>query len=478
MEIKSNPRKVQISLCIAVFLVPFMGSSLNLATPQIGTDFSMSAFAMTFLVSSYLLGTAVFQMPAARVGDLLGRKKVFLVGLSVFGLFSLLSAFAWSGWSLTFFRFASGVGSALVFATNMAILTAVFPKEERGKALGINTAVVYFAVAVGPFLGGLLSQHFGWRSIFFVCAGLTLIAVIASARTIKDEWREAAGETFDCMGGLFYALGVTGLVLGFTFSAGWSGWTLLVAGIAAVCIFARIEGRVRFPMLKLDLFYNNRHFRLSSLSAMINYAASFAIGFIMSMYLQFVHGLPADKAGFILMAQPVAQTVLSPLAGRLSDRVNPSYLTTGGMAAISVGLFCLSRLTPDTSLTVVVLILVLVGIGFALFSSPNVNIIMGSVSSRDSGIASATTGTARQIGQSLSMAMTSLIVYAYMGDHELTLETASLFLPAMKVGFIIFAFISMVGIYTSASKLFGDEDKKNWRHISVRLKPGESRRKR
>lgn len=465
-ELKSKPSSVQFALCIAVFLVPFMGSSLNLALPHIVHDFSMSAFSLTFLVSMYLVATAMFQMPAARLADLMGKRKLFLFGLAVFGIFSLLGGLAWSGRSLILFRFLSGFGSAFVYATNMAILTAVFPKEHRGKALGVNTAVVYFAVAVGPFLGGLLSHHFGWRSIFFVCAILTLAAFVAGFLAIKDEWVETKGEPFDLAGSIAYFIAVGSLIMGFSYLPRTSGWGLLALSVLCLYLFFRIEKRTSHPMLNLDVFFTNRQFRLSSLSAMINYSASFAIGFILSLYLQFVVGMTPDRAGFVLMAQPVTQSILSPIGGRLSDRVNPSILTTTGMGLITIGLFLLSWLTKDSPILHAVLILVMVGVGFALFSSPNVNIIMGSVSRKLSGLASATTGTARQIGQALSMAITSLIVHRYMGDQELTLESASMFTPAMKTGFLIFTGICMIGIYTSASKLFGKGASQDWRHVS------------
>ena len=466
--VRSNPRHVQIALCISVFLVPFMSSSLNLALPLIARDFSINAFHLTFVISMYLVGTTMLQMPAARLADILGRRRLFLAGLSAFGVFTLLCGLSWSGTSLIVFRFLSGMGSAFVFATNMAILTAVFPKEKRGQALGVNTAVVYFAIAAGPFLGGMLAHHIGWRSIPIVSFLLTVVAVVAGALTIRDEWAEARGEPFDATGSGVYALSLGGIVFGFSYLPRVMGWTLLVLGLVGMAVFVVIERRCAHPMLKLDIFRDNRNFRLSSLSAMINYSASFAIGFILSLYLQFVLGMTPDRAGLVLIAQPVTQSLLSPLGGWLSDRINPSILTTSGMGAITLGLFLLSALAPETAIGTIVLILILVGIGFGLFSSPNVNIIMGSVSRRDSGLASATTGTARQTGQSMSMAMTSLIVYAYMGDLELTRETAERFLPSVHTGFLIFAGICLVGMYTSASKLIGG-DGADWRHVSGRF---------
>ncbi len=466
---KSNPLQVQIALSIAVFLVPFTGSSLNLAMPQIAHDFAMSAFALTFVVSLYLAASAMFQMPAARAADLLGRRKLFLIGLAFFALFTLASAFAWSGTVLIICRFLAGLASALVFATNMAILTAVFPKEKRGQALGVNTAVVYFAIAVGPFLGGLLAHYFGWRSILFLSAALTLVAIVASAFAIKDEWQVAAGEPYDKPGTALYIAGVAALIFGFSFLPGNSGWALLAAAALGLYAFVKTELATPAPMLKLNLFLENRHFRLAALSAMINYSAAFAIGFILSLYLQSVRGLDTRAAGFVLISQPVIQTLAALLGGWLSDRVNPSILTTSGMGLITVGLLLLVPLTATTPLYYIVLVQLLIGVGFGLFSPPNSNLIMGSVSQRDSSTASATTGTARQIGQSLSIAITSLVVHHYMGDHPLSPGTAGLFLPAVRTAFLLFAGICLAGCYTSASKLMGGKEALNWKHASGRL---------
>ncbi len=413
----------------------------------------MSAFGLAFMVSSYLVATAMFQMPAARAGDLLGRRRMFLAGLALLCVFSLASGLAWSERSLLVFRFLAGLGSALFFSSNMAILTAVFPREQRGRALGVNAAVVYLAVASGPFLGGMLAHYFGWRSIFLVSSALAVLALGLSRWSIRDEWAEAKGEPFDHPGSLLYILAIGGMVFGFSFLPRWYGWLLLGLGAAALPLFAWRQRSAEYPMFKLDLLLCNRQFRLASLSAMINYAASFAIPFTMSLYLQFVKGFDPRTAGFIMMVQPAVQTVLSPLAGRFSDKINPSILTTAGMSAITIGLVLLSQLSGDSAGYQYVGILVLVGIGFGLFASPNVNIIMGSVAPRDSGLASATTGTVRLIGQAMSMAMASLIMYHYMGRQELTPEMAERFLPAMRAAFLVFAMICGAGLYASAAKL-------------------------
>ncbi len=466
---KSNPTQVQIALSLAVFLVPFTGSSLNLALPQIAAEFSMSAFLLTFIVSLYLAASAMGQMPAARAADLIGRRKLFLLGLALFAVFSLASAFAWSGTVLILCRFLAGVASALVFATNMAILTAVFPKEKRGQALGVNTAVVYLSFAIGPVLGGLLAHYYGWRSILLVTTAITLAAIAASVLAIKDEWKVAAGEPYDKPGAALYTVTVAALIFGFTFIPGHAGWGLLALALLGLYAFVKTELATAAPMLKLNLFLENRHFRLAALSAMINYAAAFAIGFILSLYLQSVRGLDTRAAGLILISQPIVQTFAALFGGWLSDRINPSILTTLGMGMIMVGLLLLALLTPTTPVYFIVLVLILIGLGFGLFSPPNSNLIMGSVSQRDSSTASATTGTARQIGQALSIAITSLVVHHYMGDQPLTTETAGLFLPAIRTAFLLFAAICLAGCYTSASKLMGGKEAMDWKHVSGRL---------
>ena len=175
---RKNP--VLTFLCLASFLVPFMGSAINLSLPQISGAFSMKAVSLSWIATSYLIVTAIFQVPFARLGDMFGRKKVFIGGIAIFGLFTFLCGFAPSGEVLIIFRGLSGLGSAMMFGTNMAILSSIFPPQERGKAIGINTATVYFALASGPYLGGLLTHHWGWQWLFYL-TGIFGLVVAAGA---------------------------------------------------------------------------------------------------------------------------------------------------------------------------------------------------------------------------------------------------------------------------------------------------------
>lgn len=467
MEIQSNRWVVLLALCLSFFLVPFMAGSLNLAMPGIVDDFGMSAYYLTFLVTLYVFSTTIFQLPVARAADMFGRRRTYLAGLAVFAVSSLLCGLSWSGPSLLAFRFINGIGSAMLYTTSVTILIAVFPEEERGKALGINTAVVYCLTAASPFIGGVMAYKLGWRSIFFLCFIVGAAGWEFSRRCIKDEWCGAKGEPFDYLGSVIYALSLFGFIFGLSFLPGISSWILLGVGIVAGIVFVRISRKSQYPLLKLDLFINNRIFRLSSLAAMIHYSSSFCIGFIMGLYLQYGRGFDPMYTGILLIAQPISQALFSPLAGWLSDRVNPSILTTLGMSMTALCMFALSFLTVDSSLVIMFVILAVNGISFAVFTAPNSNVIMSSVDQADHGVASATIGTTRLIGQSISMAVMSMVVYSHMGYERLSRDNHGQLMPIVHSAFLIFAAICAAGVGVSSFKLKNGE----WRNMkSARAK--------
>ncbi|MDR2848309.1 MAG: MFS transporter, partial [Bacteroidales bacterium] len=273
-------------LCTAAFLVPFMGSALNLALPEMSEFFSMKAVALTWLATAYLISTAIFQIPFARIADLVGRKKIYQLGVFIFTVSTFLCGFAPNFIVLIVLRFVSGVGSAMMFGTNIAILTSLFPPEQRGKALGINTAVVYAALAAGPFLGGLLTHYLGWQSIFFTCGAVGLCVLLLSVLLLHGEWVEAKGERFDWQGSILYGVGLASLIYGFSTLPRVEGILCLSAGVLAFIAFVLFERKHEFPVFNVRLFSANKIFRLSSIAALINYAATFAIAFMLSLYLQ------------------------------------------------------------------------------------------------------------------------------------------------------------------------------------------------
>ncbi len=444
-----KPNRILLVISIAAFLVPFMGSAINLALPEISEQFSLKAVTLTWISTSYLISTAIFQIPFARIADLIGRKKIFIMGVSIFTIGTCLCGFAHSGAFLIAYRALSGVGSAMIFGTNMAILTSVFPKNQRGKALGINAAVVYAAVASGPFLGGFLTHYWGWQSIFFTGSLIGLIIVVLAVNFINGEWIESKGEKFDWIGSVVYAIAIFGLIYGFSNLPQTAGFIWIAIGIIAFILFVSHENRCKFPIYNLSLFKGNPVFSFSSLATLINYAATFAISFMVSLYLQYIRGFDAHHAGLILVASALVQSFCSIFAGRLSDKFSPFILATLGMSIVVVGLAGLTFLSVQTPIYVIVILLVFLGIGFGIFASPNTNIIMSSVDKKNYGQASATTGTVRLIGQSLSMGIAAMAISIHVGNQKIVQETHLDFMNSIRVTFIVFFVLCLIGVYAS-----------------------------
>ena len=447
-----HPQHVLFVLCVASFLVPFMGSSLNLALPRIGETFSMNAVTLTWLSTAYLLSTAIFQVPFARLADMAGRRKVFEAGVLCFSLSSILCGFAPSGAILIGLRFLAGLGSAMQFGTGMAILTAVFPPEKRGKAMGINTAVVYVALAAGPLLGGLLTHYLGWQSLFIVSGTVGLSVIVLSRIFMNGEWVEAKGEKFDWTGSCIYGLGLFGLIYGFTRIPHFTGFCWLAGGILALTGFVFYERRCPNPVFNIRIFSGNRVFAFSSLSALINYAATSAVTFMLSLYLQYVRGLDARHAGLILISQACIQAVFAVLSGRLSDKIPPSRLATLGMGVIVTGLTGMAFITATTPVPLLIVLLLLLGVGFGIFSSPNTNVIMSSVDKKYYGQASATTGTMRLTGQAFSMGIAGMAIALKLGSQKIHPAVFKAFMDSLQITFIIFAVLCAIGVYASSRR--------------------------
>ena len=447
-----DKRVVLLVAAMASFLTPFMATSINIALPTIGKEYAADAVTLSWITTAYLLAAAVFLVPMGRLADIRGRKKVFLTGMIGYTVVSFLCTLATSEAMLIGLRALQGFTDAMMFGTSTAIVTSVYPPEQRGRALGVTVASVYTGSALGPFVGGFLTQAFGWRSIFLFTTLLGLIVVAMTLWRMRGEWADARGQKMDMIGSLLYGVALLGIMYGFRLLPSLNGGLLFVAGAAVLAGFIVREGRTTYPVMEVSLFRRNTVFAFSSLAALINYAATYAISFLLSLYLQYVKGMSPWNAGLVLLAQPVMMAIFSPLAGRLSDRIEPRVLASVGMAMSATGLLLTAFLGTATPLVTIVLILILCGLGFALFSSPNTSAIMGSVERRQYGVASATTGVMRLIGQMLSMGVAALIIAIYVGQVEITPDRYAAFLRAFRVGFLVFAALCVIGIAASLAR--------------------------
>jgi EmrB/QacA subfamily drug resistance transporter len=437
---------------LSSFFTPFMGSAVNIALKSMADDFSLDAVTLSWVATSFLLAAAVFIVPFGRLADIFGRRRLFISGLFVFTLSCLAIALAPSGTWLIITRVCQGIGSAILSGTAMAILTSVYPAKERGKALGFQVASVYLGLSLGPPLGGLLTHYFGWRSIFWMGLPLGIITIIVTFWKLKGEWSEAKGEKFDITGSIIYGLALVALMLGFSGLPDAIGFWLLLAGILGISIFVFLELRIPSPVLNINLFRKNAVLAFANLAALINYSATSAISFLLSLYLQYIKGFEAQTAGLVLIIQPVMMALVSLFSGRLSDKTEPRLLASIGMAITTAGLIMLIFVNNSTSLVYIIFILFVQGIGFGLFSSPNSNAVMSAVERRYYGVASGMLGTMRLIGQMFSMGIATLLFSLYLGEAQITPELYPEFLQSAHTGFIIFAVLCFLGVFASLAR--------------------------
>ena len=452
-----NWTKKQVSILLIISITSFMGtfliSSINIALPSIEKSLGMDAVMLSWVVTSFLLSTAMFLLPVGRWGDNSGIGKLYKIGLIIFTLGSIACALAPTGKWLIVARFFQGIGAAFTNTTGQAILVSAFPPQHRGRVIGISVSSVYLGLSFGPFFGGMLTQQLGWHSIFVVSALLGLISTLIAFRFLdKDEVQHNKSGNMDFKGLITFMLGLVCLVYGSSQIPDPKGWLIMGGGLLSLVLFWIIETKEKIPVIDTKMYTKNRLFAYSNLAALINYCATAAIVFFLSLYLQKVQQLTPQQAGLILIAQPIMMTVFSPFVGRLSDKFEARYFATIGMAMCSIGLASMAFLTSETPHWIIVSILLWVGLGFALFSSPNMNIIMSSVDRSQYGQASGSAASMRIIGQIISMTIVTLLFAGMFGGNGINEVTNSIFLKAMKWGFLTFAGISLVGIYFSVKR--------------------------
>ncbi len=451
---KVNDRQIILIIaCMASFITPFLGTSVNVAIPTINSDFLVTDETLLgWVVTGFLLSAAIFVVPFGRIADIYGRKKVFTAGMLVLIVSSILCSISNSIHMLIISRAIEGFGSAMIFGTAVAILTSVFPAEERGKVLGINMAVINIGATTGPFLGGIITQYIGWR---FIYAGTAVYALIVASLTIwkiKEEWRSVNLGELDIIGAALYAAILLSLMYGLSIIPDLTGACMIGLAFVITVAFLWWELRNRNPILKIAVFRSNAVFAFSNLATLINHSATYAVAFLLSIYLQYMKGYSPQTAGLILIAQPIVQVVFSPLAGRLSDQVEPRIVASAGMGFCVIGLASFSFLMPETWLVSIIVGLITLGLGFALFSSPNTNAIMSSVDECDYGMASGTMSTMRLIGQMMSLGIVMFTLSMINGHGQIAKVLPGPLMISIKAAFIIFAFLCILGMAFSLAR--------------------------
>jgi MFS family permease len=403
-------------------------------------------------VTAYILTVGVLQLPLGRLADIVGIKKVFVLGLIIFVIASVITVFSHSILMLIASQVLRGVGGAMIFCNSTAMITAVFPAKERGRAFGISAAFVYIGFSAGPYLGGLLTEHLGWRSIFILSAAFLLVLAFLFLWKVKEEWCQSRGEKFDTAGSVIFGISLILLMYGFSNLTETSGALLGAVGTAGLIIFLFWENRSRYPIFNVAVFKRNRNFILANLSTYLSYCAVAAVVFLMSLYLQYIKGFSAEQAGIIMLCQPVMQTIFSLVAGKLTEKILPARLAAVGMTFTALGLLSLVLLSAQTPLWEIIAALIVLGIGYGLFASPNSNAVMSSVIPRFYGVAAAALGTMRTVGQVSSMAITMVVINSVIGRVVITTAYYPDFVTSAKIVFAIFSVLCFAGVFTSLSQ--------------------------
>lgn len=312
--------------------------------------------------------------------------------------------------------------------------------------------LVYTGLSTGPFIGGILTTYFGWRSIFLVILPLGLFVLWLTSVKVRDLWIDAHGARFDLAGSILYAVSLFGVMYGLTLVPDPVAALWIIAGITILAYFLWWESRSESPVLDISVFRHNLAFTLSNLAAMINYAATYAVAFLLALYFQYTKGFSPEFSGLILVAQPAVQTIVSPFAGRLSDRIEPRVVASVGMILTAAGLLSFAFLSTGTPLWSIVAMLLVLGLGYALFSSPNTNAIMSSVQRRHFGIASSMVATMRALGQLASIAIVMMIFSLVIGRVQVTPNVYPQFLESVQISFLVLGILNVFGIFASYAR--------------------------
>lgn len=447
MEYKDLNKDLLIVGILVSFLTPFVRSSINLALPSLAVEFDLSAVFLTWISTIYLLVNAILLIPFGRVGDIFGRKRIFQYGLFLFTASSFLSAFSISGDMFLILRIFQAVGNAMIFANLNAMISSAFPKNKRGRAFGLTSMGVFVGLIVGPILGGAITEIVGWRTLFYFDTVIGVAAAYAITR-FKHDWIDAEGEKLDIIGSFLLGISLIAIIYGFSdFTINYSLF-LVIGGIIGLSLFYLVEKRVEFPLVNVDLF-KNRGFTFGNITAFINYGSFVSVGFILSLYLQYLKGYGPLTAGLIVSIQSIVMVIVSPFAGRLSDKIEAKNVSTIGMVLTTMGVAFMTLIDFGNASYLGVFSLIIFGAGIGLFYASNTKVVMDSVDKKYYGVASATLSNFRSLGQIFGMGIVMIIISAIFGNMQIMPSNHPELILSLKISLIALAVLSAAGIFTS-----------------------------
>jgi len=439
------------AVALGLFMIMLDNTIVNVALPSIQRDLGAKLSELEWIVSGYALSFAALILTGGKLADLLGRRRIFVIGLAVFAASSLACALAPSAGFLIGARVVQGVGAALMNPATLSIISATFPPRERGMAIGLWAGVSATALAIGPLVGGLLVENVGWSSIFYINVPIGVIAIVASYLLIDESRDMSAGQRLDFPGLASSGLGLFALTYGLI-EANAHGWTsprivgALALAALALALFVLLESRQRAPMLDLQLFRNGT-FTGANLVILMVTLALFGVLFFLSLYLQNILSYSPVRAGAAFLPMTVLIVLVAPFAGRLSDRLGSRWLLTIGMTLVAAELLWFSRVGVHEAYLSLVPGMVLGGVGMACVMSPGTAAAMSGVPLDKAGVGSAVVNTSRQVGGSIGIALIGAIMASEIAGRA----APEAFVHALSVSFVVAAAIALAGALTAAA---------------------------
>lgn len=462
---------ILIATCLFTFMATLDGSIVNIAMPTISQDLAINMNKAEWIVSLYIVVICMFLIFFGKISDIKGKIKVFRIGTVVFVIGSALCGISNSLNFLLFSRAVQAIGASMTMATNFGIITEYFPKEMRGRGLGILGSFVSLGSIAGPGIGGFIIQNYSWHYIFLINIPVGILAILLGYYAFPKENKDDVKVKVDYKGFILFDVSILSLFLAI-FIGQETGFmtatviTLFIVFIVTLFLFIRIENRIDEPLIDMKIF-NNFSFSLGLFCALLVFSSNFFFNILMPFYLQKTLALSSLRAGFILMSVPIAMMIVAPISGALSDKMSSEILTFIGLIVFTIAQFLFTFLDQNTEISHLVMITVMTGIGVALFQSPNNSIIMSSVKPNKLGVAGSLNSLARNLGMIIGIALSTTILYSAM-SHKAGYKVITyidnkpmVFIYGMHVAFMVSFILCLIACIVSGYRLFKKEKKVN-----------------
>jgi EmrB/QacA subfamily drug resistance transporter len=463
------------AMCFALFMIMLDNTVVNVALPSIQRDLHASISGLEWTINGYTLSFAVLLATGGRLGDIFGRRRMFLFGVVIFTLSSATAGLAANSTDLVISRVVQGVGAALMMPATLSIVTDAFPPHERGKAMGTWAGVSALALAVGPVLGGFLTEHVSWRAIFYLNIPVAVGAVAAALFAVRESRDTTVGRELDFAGVVVLTGTLTALILALVEGNAW-GWgspeivALLIVAVVGMAAFVAIELRVKVPMVEFH-FFADRNFLGAVVVALIVSFSMLGVFFFLALYMQNILHYSPLEAGVRFLPSTLMIVGVAPVAGRLADRFGPRWLIAGGLVIVAASLYSFSGIAVDSSYLDLLPGFMLLGIGIALTMSPMTSAAMNAVAVEKAGIASGVLSMFRMVGGSLGVAVTGAIFQAAVGAN-FEAATPEEFVDALGFAMTVCAVVAAAGAVIGALAIRAKRDTLSLEATEAAVNPG------